>query len=261
MTSAIEKQERALEDLAHAQRIADAMAPDPREWEWTGEVNDAGPGASMMPGGPKCACGHPIRYQFPLERERDGARVVIGSTCIESTVPYLIAHGAEGLARRLEEALAAHREALAEQERREKAAAANEAVAQLAADWDELVAWRQRAGQRYTRRLPECLYYLRIGRTEAVLSRSAASTPARTAAALRTRYANTWLDVFRCAQTIGGEHAPVPREPKLREKLIKEARAKEAQARRGLERGVEVAHYQAKIANAQAVLAALGAEV
>ena len=58
---------------------------DPSEWKYTGKCVDAGRGAAFAPDGPKCACGHPIRYQFFIYRERDGKvpdEEKVGSTCI-----------------------------------------------------------------------------------------------------------------------------------------------------------------------------------
>ena len=74
------------------------MAPDPSRWRYTGGYRDAGAyGASS------CACGHDIRYEFPIERD-DGASLVIGSTCIDKYIPVLIAEGAGTLAMELKAA-------------------------------------------------------------------------------------------------------------------------------------------------------------
>lgn len=86
----------SVENLKHIKRIADAMAPDPTQWEYHGDCIDAG---SLV--GAQCTCGHPIRYVFPVVNPHDGRTLPIGSTCISSTVPYLIASGADSLAEKL----------------------------------------------------------------------------------------------------------------------------------------------------------------
>ena len=119
-------------NLQHVQRVADAMYPNPTEWEFTGQVVD-GKG-----GNAHCSCGHPIRYIFVIERKRDGQALPIGSTCITSTVPYLQAHGAANLATALEQALADHLKALAEMEKAQRAAE-QDAVCQLACrEWESV---------------------------------------------------------------------------------------------------------------------------
>ena len=105
-----------LANLEHLKRIADAMYPDPREWAYTGQVIDAGAPCE------KCACGHPIRYIFVIERKRDGKALPIGSTCITSTVPHLLANGAVNLATALRQALSDHEQALADIAKSERAA-------------------------------------------------------------------------------------------------------------------------------------------
>ena len=57
--------------LRHAQRLINALG-NPSEWQATGEVVDAGG---------HCACGHPIRWAFPIVHP-DGRQNVIGSECI-----------------------------------------------------------------------------------------------------------------------------------------------------------------------------------
>jgi len=130
-------------ELEHLQRLADGMAPDPREWAYTGEVQDAkGAGA-------RCVCGHPIRWIFVIRRDRDGATLPIGSTCIETSIPYLVTHGAEGLADRLQEAVrelrreVQRRAAAAKREARE--AENEETIARLCDDWERLAWWRKQA--------------------------------------------------------------------------------------------------------------------
>ncbi len=50
---------------------------NPSEWEFTGEVTQAGP-----PRFANCACGHPIMDCFHIAH-KDGRRAIVGSTCIE----------------------------------------------------------------------------------------------------------------------------------------------------------------------------------
>lgn len=66
----------------HYERLIAALAPDPREWEYTGECIDAGVGAASSQNPPRCACGHPIRFIFLIKRARDGATTQVGSVCI-----------------------------------------------------------------------------------------------------------------------------------------------------------------------------------
>lgn len=58
-------------------KLSEALAPDPSEWRFTGEIGEDDSGLA------KCACGHSIKYLFHLERERDGKKVIVGSSCIE----------------------------------------------------------------------------------------------------------------------------------------------------------------------------------
>lgn len=175
----VRKIERRTENLNHAMRIAEKMG-DPREWSYTGEVLDLG-----KKGG-ECACGHGIRYAFIIERQRDNAKLMIGSVCIDSTVPGLIAGGAEFLAKSLQKAADEHKQALAEAKRREKAAKDSELVQEATADWDALVEWfvslRQTWRRDVNRWLPQYLYY---GITK---EPKACSTPGRTLASIRTAY-------------------------------------------------------------------------
>lgn len=63
--------------LSQMQRLINGLAPDPREWVYQGYCNDLGAPVGY------CACGHPIRFEFVLKRERDGASAVVGSVCID----------------------------------------------------------------------------------------------------------------------------------------------------------------------------------
>jgi hypothetical protein len=64
--------------LAHKKALITALE-DPSEWEYTGDVTDAGGGWTQA----KCACGHPIRYEFHIIRPRDQKKAVVGSTCVD----------------------------------------------------------------------------------------------------------------------------------------------------------------------------------
>ena len=119
----------AVGNLQHVHRVAEAMHPDPREWAYTGQVVD---GQGM---GAHCACGHPIRFIFVVARTRDGQQLPIGSTCITSTVPYLLAEGAVQLASSLQRALAVHEQALAALEKARRAAEQDAACQTARQEW------------------------------------------------------------------------------------------------------------------------------
>ena len=95
-TKKIRQTTKSIDNLKHRKKIADAMAPDPTKWEYSGDCVDAGPY------GAKCTCGHPIRYVFYITK--DDKMLPLGSTCIETTVPHLIACGANCLAEKLQAA-------------------------------------------------------------------------------------------------------------------------------------------------------------
>jgi len=70
--------------LHHTLALLTAMGGSPAGWEYTGEVLDAGKGATE-----KCECGHPIRYIFPIVKAEPGKpekTLNIGSTCINSVL-------------------------------------------------------------------------------------------------------------------------------------------------------------------------------
>lgn len=178
---------RELSDLGHATGLAEKMAPDPREWDFTGDITDAGPIGGLHSRPASCACGHAVRYQYWIERARDGKRLAIGSTCIGTTVPMLIASGAEKLAGKLEAALAAVQAAQAEQERRARDAANDERVAAVVAEIDRLRVWRADVRRRDRwpgGRIPDALYWLR-----GIPDVKPLSTPGRTLASARKRLA------------------------------------------------------------------------
>ena len=120
---------------AHLARLAEAMAPDPGEWRFDGEVTDAGNMVGL------CACGAHIRYQFWIGRTRDGSKLAIGSICIEKSVPWLIDRGAGALAGDLAGALDRHKDALAEARRAMKLAEAERRLDGVVEDARALAAW------------------------------------------------------------------------------------------------------------------------
>jgi hypothetical protein len=196
--------EAAVNDALHAKKIGDAMMPDPREWTFEGEVADAG---NL---GARCTCGHPIRYVFTIRRDRDGATLPIGSVCIESTVPVLMAIGAQGLASRLEAALAAHRKALEDAKKAVRDAKANVEVQALMAELAKIKEWavatKARGGY-----LPRAVWELATGRTKI----KAATTPGRTAAGLRTKLTTLYLDMIESAAKYDRLPALMPQDSKV----------------------------------------------
>lgn len=203
--------EAALESLAHTKRLADGMAPDPKEWAYEGEVSDAGFA------GATCTCGHPIRYVFTIRRARDGKTLPIGSVCIGSTVPALIECGAERLAGQLSAALEAHRKVLEDGKRAVRDAAASVEVQALMGELAALKAWAVAEKVRGAY-LPRPMWELAVGRTKRV---RAATTPGRTAASLRTRLAPLYMATAKHEQNRARRTAPQPKDAKLVAKISK----------------------------------------
>lgn len=217
-------------NLQHAAKIADAMAPDPREWAYNGKCYEV-EGLILE----KCACGHAIRQVFVVERERDGKQINIGSTCIETTVPYLISAGAEGLAKALQAALVALQEEIRAKAKQRRDAEASEAVQRVAEEYVKLHTWAKELRRSMVDRneyLPSVLYGGLCGLP------SASTTPARTAAAIRTRYESLWLELMAAhvagylAMVRGNDvtrhlpKPPVPVEEKLVQKIAKTLRGR-----------------------------------
>lgn len=71
-----------LNRLAIAEKFMFALG-NVKEWEYTGECNDAGP-RSMA----QCICGHHIRFIFTLHNTRTGATAHVGSECINHFQEY-----------------------------------------------------------------------------------------------------------------------------------------------------------------------------
>lgn len=179
------KPERATEDrvanLDHALRIAAKLTPDARQWTHEAEdVVDCGTQSTAT-----CACGHPIRWAFLL-RHADGRTVKIGSVCIESTVPYLLEHGADALAASLQRSLDKLESDKKEHAKRLRDAAASAQVADLEEDFAAFREWISDVRGLLGRRFKPNLIYRGLGKVKA------ASSPARTASSLRTRYATKW---------------------------------------------------------------------
>lgn len=131
------KKETRIENLLHIQKIAAAME-DPTKWAYNGDMTDSGPGGKSA-----CTCGHPIRYIFWIEREEDGKRLPIGSSCIKTTVPYLIEMGADNLADKLNTAIEEFQEyynkLLCETAKRKRDHDNNEKLNSITKDLDILV--------------------------------------------------------------------------------------------------------------------------
>lgn len=112
-------------ELSHRKALLAALAPDPAAWEYRGEMIDSGPASRAH-----CACGHPIRYVFPVYR--GGEVRPIGSTCI-THYATVSAEQAARMQARLDATQAAIREA-AKQARQ---AAADRKAEQAAAAYRE----------------------------------------------------------------------------------------------------------------------------
>jgi hypothetical protein len=194
-----------------AERIRLAMAPDPADWFFTGQVVDHGEYGTA-----ECTCGHPVRYQFFIARARDGKRLPIGSHCIRESVPFLIAAGAKGLARELEEVA---RRVEHDQEAARRLAVARRQLPQLRRDFKLLREWcwaRRREWQQRHRPddwVPDVLYRppkLPDGATED-----------EAAKAIRRSYCSGWLAAVACAVDEGYELPALPRDRRLWEQLGK----------------------------------------
>lgn len=213
--------------IDHLWKFQAAMAPDPREWEFEPPVGDAGPGSRE-----KCVCGHPIRNLYMIVRARDGKKIQVGSVCVESTVPYLQAHGAVDLAASLARALEQQQKLVLEMGRKKRAAAGDSAVAALTHDWQTLQAWLNATWKheedkdrqwRYgssgyyassRAQVPDWLYALRGFRNARP---KALTTPGRTATSMRNALRTTYVVALGMP---GVSHSvPMPTETKLREAL------------------------------------------
>ncbi len=149
----MERREADIENASHHwARLLDKLG-DGREWEYQGEVNDCGKPIS------KCACGHAIRWEYVIHRERDGAVAVVGSECINS-----FQDANPDLWAALTAAAEKVKADLAEAKRQAKAARDNEDVMTLQAAWQDQVARAERfiaQAAEWDRYLPETLYHLK----------------------------------------------------------------------------------------------------
>jgi hypothetical protein len=182
-----------------AERIRAAMAPDPTEWSYTGEFRDC-----REQGGGQCTCGKAVRYQFFIGRASDGKRLAIGSTCIETSVPFLMAAGANALVRDLKQA--------------SRLVAAREDLPELRRDAAQLREWcfarRREWTARYGRErwMPRVLFI-------PPKPPSAAERDDETAASIRRQYTRDWVAAVECARDDGFELPPIPRNARLNTQL------------------------------------------
>jgi len=78
--------DRAEAPAHYAAALIAALAPDPALWEYRGEMIDGGISA-LSP--PRCACGHPIRWLFPIYLPGTPELAAqLGSTCILHYAAY-----------------------------------------------------------------------------------------------------------------------------------------------------------------------------
>lgn len=212
---------RKVNNLRHIQTIADKMSPDPKEWSYLGEFHEAGETPEY------CACGHLIKQVFVIRRGRDNATLNIGSTCISSTVPYLLTCGAEELSKALQDALRRLEEDRREHARRLRQAEASVLVTNLDAEYEELRAYRRGCQEKFNSVwMPTILW---SGLPKVKVSKTAAIT----ANNIRTRYADLWLNLVEliiegwdtynncCTQVhlTLPSNIPAPKDSKLREKI------------------------------------------
>lgn len=166
------------------------MAPDSSRWEFTGVVRDAGEyGASS------CACGHDIRYEFPIRRD-DGASLIIGSTCIDKYIPVLIAEGAEKLARDLG---AANVQLKRDLRKSQRDRLAESALPGLQSDFAALGAWCRSSSEALAARGFAPAEVPAVLRNRQQLPEPAA-TANETASQIRRRYVAIWWGAVEAAQ-------------------------------------------------------------
>ena len=221
-----------IDNIQHALKIAAAMAPDPREWAYNGKCYEAD---GIIP--ERCACGHPIRQVFVIDRERDGATLNIGCVCIDSTVPHIIASGNQGLAEALQKAKADLEAQIKARAKEKRDAEASVEVQGLAEEYETLRQWVRDLKQDMAQNkeyVPGSIYGGIKGLPKA------ASTPGRTAASIRTRYESVWLELsylhVRGYYTYGNysnreylkylPKPPIPKDEKLRKRIEKTLQSK-----------------------------------
>lgn len=179
--------------IGHLQRLADAMAPDCKEWIFAGDVEEDDSRKS------RCTCGHPIKWVFWLERQRDGARLPIGSTCITTSVPFLISHGANGLAKDLAVAQTAWRQMMADRMKLAREGKRTCELERVQEEAEQLLHWYSRlmlATEELTaakqRRLPYRPPYFYEARYRDLRAQSKNSTTGRKALCIKRR-----IETFR----------------------------------------------------------------
>ena len=213
----------------HLDRLREAMDHVPSEWRYNGDVRDTG-----FPGDGRCACGHKIRYEFVIERPRDGAKLVIGSHCIRTSVPYLMEEGAKHLAEALERASAEHER---EREREKRDGRARDALGQATDDIRRLADWFEREQARCRAAAAErgqVVEALADDLHQPPRAPEPAETPGRTLARARRRFTTAWLRAMRYAhehEAEPPEPPEPPRVPGLREHVDRAVAAGEADAR------------------------------
>lgn len=198
-----------------AERIRLAMAPDPAEWFFTGDVVDHGEYGSA-----ECTCGHPVRYQFLIARA-DGKRLPIGSHCIRESVPFLIAAGAQGLARELE--LAARR-VDREQSAARRVAAARRELPELRRDFRLLREWCWACRREWTKRYGRDWWKPEILHRPPKLP-AAAGGDDESAKSIRRRYTSDWFAAVACALEGDLPLPPLPRNRRLWKQLGRRMRS------------------------------------
>lgn len=188
---------RVASHRAYVERLLSVLG-DPREWVFTGEVVDHGKGATELPNPPRCACGHPIRYEFIIEHPTRGLASV-GSECIGrigTMAPELAAELAaaeEALRRRIREAEAQARKAAAD-------ARAQQAMREYEAAYALVMKWAEPLLR--DRRVPYALWYAMFSRARTVEPPD--WCPAYKRAADRARWARQQLERLRSALSACG---------------------------------------------------------
>jgi hypothetical protein len=210
--------------MSHLDRLRDAMEPDPSEWRYTGIVRDTG-----SPIGSTCSCGQAIRYEFVIERPRDSSSLIIGSRCIETSIPYLMGAGARTLARELESAYARHRRELTEARKRERDEQARIRLTVARSDLQALTEWFDAARRECSREAAErgqriLFFPADIDRRPRPPKES--GTPARTLASLRRGFVSRWLRALRYAHEHAATLPPLPDEESLRARLGEDVRGR-----------------------------------
>lgn len=142
--------------LSRVERFIQALG-DARDWEFTGDVYDAGPKSFEQ-----CVCGHPIRWVFVIQSTKTGITAKVGSECINHFQDYN-----PGLFSILTQA---HENLLAKikaEKKAQKEAAEKAAQQEVHQEWEarrtqaaEMVKrYRNNTGKQW---VPESLYWLEV---------------------------------------------------------------------------------------------------